>query len=211
MLLLRYTMTFLLIYLAVTSVSGQTPTTIVEEWTAVQPPAPPALKPVTVDPRTTALLILDIQSTNCNMQRRPRCVASIPRIQALLNRAMARGMPVVYSLGSGATVADVLWQVRPLGGEPVVTSGPDKFFRTDLEQILRDRGVRTVIVVGTAANGAVIFTSSGAALRGLQVILPVDGMSADNTYIEQYTAWHLANAGTVGARTTLTRTDLVSF
>ena len=33
---------------------------IVDEWAAVQPPKPPALKSVTLDPKTTALLVLDL-------------------------------------------------------------------------------------------------------------------------------------------------------
>lgn len=101
--------------------------------------------------------------------------------------------------------------MRPLGNEPVVVSNADKFLRTDLERILGERGIRTVIVVGTSAHGAVLHTASSAALRGLQVIVPVDGMSAETLYIEQYVAWHLASAPTIGARVTLTRTDLVSF
>jgi nicotinamidase-related amidase len=190
---------------------GQPAATIVDEWTAVQPPPPPALRAVTVDPRTTAYLVLDVQQQSCNMQRRPRCVASIPRLQALLNRAIARGMPVIYSLTPGAAVTDIWWQVRPLGSEPVVATVADKFFGTDLERILRERGIRTVITVGTAAHGAVLYTASGAAMRGFQVIVPVDGMSAESLYIEQYTAWHLANAPTVGTRVTLTRTNQIQF
>ena len=34
--------------------------------------------------------------------------------------------------------------------------------------MLKDKGIKTVIVVGTAANGAVLYTGSGAALRGYQ-------------------------------------------
>jgi nicotinamidase-related amidase len=66
-------------------------------------------------------------------------------------------------------------------------------------------------VVGCAAQGAVIYTASGAALRGLKVIVPVDGMSADTPYAEQYVAWHLVNAPRVGAQTTLTKIDLIRF
>lgn len=65
--------------------------------------------------------------------------------------------------------------------------------------------------MGTAANGAVLFTSRAAALRGFQVVVPVDGMSAENIYIEQYVAWHLSNAPRGGARVTLTRTDMIGF
>ncbi len=200
-----------LLLIAAGATVGQTRRTIIDEWGAVQAPPPPPLRQATVDVRTTALLILDIQQQSCTLERRPRCIASIPRIQALLGRAIARGMAIVYSTTPGASATDILWQVRPLGSEPLVTSGVDKFIGTDLERILRERGIRTAIVVGTAAHGAVLHTSSSAALRGFQVIVPVDGMSAESLYIEQYTAWHLANAPTIGARVTLTRTDLIGF
>ena len=71
--------------------------------------------------------------------------------------------------------------------------------------------MKTVIVVGTAAHGAVLYTASGAVLRKLQVVLPVDGMSGDTPYTEQYTAWHLVNAPTFGNAVTLTTLDAVKF
>ena len=86
----------------------------------------------------------------------------------------------------------------------------DKFYNTDLEKILRDRGIKTVIIAGTAANGAVLHTATGAAMRGLKVIVPVDLMSAD-LYAEQYTAWHLVNAPGTRRQTTLTRSDLIEW
>jgi nicotinamidase-related amidase len=92
-----------------------------------------------------------------------------------------------------------------------VSSGPNKFLNTDLEKILAERGVKTVIVVGTAAEGAVLNTGAHAALRGMKVILPVDGLSSSTTYAEQYTVWHLANAPRIGPQTTVTRSDMVSF
>jgi len=184
--------------------------TIIDEWATVKAPAPPELKPVTVDPKTTAFLILDIQQQNCNLESRPRCVASVPKIRILLNEARAKGMPVAYSLTRQGSVTDILQEVAPLEGEPVVKTGADKFYNTDLEKILRDRGVETVILVGTAAHGAVLNTATGAAFRGFKVIVPVDGMTAD-LYAEQYTAWHLVNGPGTRAETTLTRFSLIQF
>lgn len=185
--------------------------TIVDEWGQVKAPPAPELKRATVDPKSTALLVLDIQRQTCSADRRPRCVASVPRIQGLLAQARAKGMPAIYSLIPGSAVGDILKEVAPRGGEPVVTSGPDKFLGTDLGKILKEKGAQTVIVVGTSAHGAVLYTSSGAALRGLKVLVPVDGMSAESPYVEQYTAWHLLNAPRVGAQVTLTKADLIQF
>ena len=183
--------------------------TIVDEWNSVKVPPAPGLKPVTIDPKVSALLVLDIVKQTC--PPRPRCVASVPKIQRLLTQARGKGVAVIHSLVPGGSVADIFPEVAPQGGEPVVTSGPDKFFGTDLEKILKDKGVQTVIVVGTAANGAVLYTASGAALRGLKVIVPVEGMAAGDPYIEQYTAWHLVNAPRVSAQVTLTRMDMIQY
>jgi nicotinamidase-related amidase len=198
----------LLLVFTVATGSAQT---IVDEWAAVKAPPPPELKTPAIDPKTTALLILDIQKQICNAETRPRCVASVPRIQTLLGQARAKQVPVIYSLAGQATPADIWKEVAPLGGEPVVRSGSDKFFKTDLEKILTDRGIKTVIVVGTAAQGAIIFTGTEAAKRGFQVIVPVDGMSSENTYFEQYTAYHLVNNPSYGRAVTLTTIDMVKF
>ncbi len=183
--------------------------TIIDEWAIVQAPKPPELKPVTVDPKTTAFLILDIIKQTCNNERRPRCLATVPHIEAFLKQARAKGMPVIYSYTSSSKPADIIKEVAPLSGEALVQAPADKFFRTDLEKILSDKGIKTVIVAGTAAQGAVLYTGSQAAFRGLKVIVPVDGMSAENTYFEQYTAYHMANAPGVGQQVTLTKFDLI--
>jgi len=184
---------------------------IVDEWNSVKVPPVPELKPVTLDPGTTALLLLDFNKQVCNAERRPRCIASIPVVGKLLKEARSRSVKVIYSITYGASVADIAKELAPAAGEPAVTSGPDKFFGTDLEKILKEKGVRTVIITGTAAHGAVLYTASGAALRGIKVIVPVDGMSAENTYAEQYVAWHLLNAPRISNQATLTKIELIKF
>ena len=185
--------------------------TIIDEWNTVKVPPAPELKTVKIDPKTTALLMLDFNKQTCNAERSPRCIASIPKVQKLLTEARAKGIAVIYSLSAGAAVADIARELAPLAGEPVVSSGPDKFFGTDLEKILKEKGAKTVIAAGTASNGAVLYTASGAALRGTQVIVPVDGMSAENTYAEQYVAWHLLNAPRISTLVTLTKIDLIGY
>lgn len=183
--------------------------TIIDEWSSVQAPKPPELKPVTLDPKTTAFLVLDIIKQGCNPERRPRCMTSVPKIQAFLNHARSKGITVIYSYTSTSTPADILKDVAPLGGEPMVQAPADKFFKTDLEKILKDKGINTVILVGTSAHGAVLSTAIQAAFKEFRVIVPVDGMSADNAYFEQYTAYHLATAPGVADRVTLTKFDMI--
>ncbi len=187
------------------------PVTIIDEWRSVQAPPPPPIKDVTVDPKTTAYLIFDILANTCNKQVRPRCVASVPRLTGMLARATTAGMLVVYSTLPGQTANDILAEVRPFSGQPVVAALTDKFLGTNLDGILKGADIKTVIIAGTAANGAVITTAAEAALRGYKVAVPVDLMSGSTTYAEQYTAWHLTNSPVIPANITLTRSDLIHF
>jgi len=182
---------------------------IVDEWAGMKAPAAPVLKSVTVDPKTTALLMLDFMNQNCG--KRPRCLDTIPAMKKLLEEARAHKVPVVYSIIANSTPADVIKDVAPLADEPHVLSGPDKFLRTDLEKILKDKGITTVIVVGTASNGAVLYTGSGAAFRGLNVIVPVDGLSAVDAYADYSTVFTFMNAPLLSAKTTLTKSDMIKF
>jgi len=182
--------------------------TIVDEWSGVKAPPAPELKPVNIDPKTTALLMLDFVAPNCT--QRPRCMASLPAVKKLLGEARAKGMLVVFATGPTGKRADTVPEVAPQDSETVVSTGVDKFANTELEKILKERGTQTVITIGTAAQGAVLYTASAASLRGLKVIVPVDGLS-DTPYSEQYTAWHLANAPLVSRNVTLSKFDLLRF
>ena len=118
---------------------------------------------------------------------------------------------MIYSIIANSTMADVMPDVAPLGDEPSVLSGPDKFLNTDLAKILKDKGIQTVIVTGTASNGAVLFTGARAAFRGMNVIVPVDGMSAVEPYADFSTAYTFGNAPLLSAKSILTTTDMIKF
>jgi nicotinamidase-related amidase len=183
---------------------------IIDEWANVKPPAALELKGVTIDAKTTALLLLDFISPNCT--NRPRCMASLPVMKKLLGEARAKGVPVVYSTSGKGTRSDILPDVAPAAAEPVVNSSVDKFFNSDLEKILKEKGITSVIVNGTAAHGAVLYTGSAAAVRGYNVIVPVDGMSSEDLFYEQVTVWLLAKGtGGIGPKVTLTKVDLIKF
>jgi nicotinamidase-related amidase len=185
---------------------------IIADWPSVTIPPPPELKPVTLDGKTTALLILDIQAPACTMEQRPRCVDSIPKIKALEDRARAAGALVAYTLPTGK-IADP--SIAPHDGEVVEQKqgGADKYLGTDLDQRLKDHGVKTVIVCGTSAQGVGIGTGSASAQRGYTVIYPVDCVSSESPFRELYAAWHMAGGGppVVTKMVTVSRSDLIKF
>ncbi len=73
-------------------------------------------------------------------------------------------MMVFYSLvTANATPENIVDPgLAPRPGEAVPAGGPDKFLSTDLDKRLKDKGIKTVIVTGTSAQGAVM--GSGNAL-----------------------------------------------
>jgi nicotinamidase-related amidase len=188
---------------------------VISDWSTAVAPPPPELKDVTVDPATTALLFLDIMKAGCTA--RPRCIAAVPNMVRLHDQARAHNMVVWYSLvGSDgkATPDDVMdAALKPRAGEWFRQPGPDKFMGSTLEPILRQAGIKTVIVCGNSFQGATVGTASGAAQRGFKVVVPVDCSAAESVYNEQYAAFHLAKGGPTGvtSNVTLTRSSMIKF
>lgn len=191
--------------------------TIIDDWSSVKVPAPPVLKDVTLDPKTTALLLLDFNGAQdptkgpCNKNTKPRCLAGLPKVKAFLDEARKVGVTIVYSLGGAGMPADIATLIAPKEGDPIVKSGPDKYINTDLARILEDKGIKTVIATGTASEGAVLMTAAHAALTGMNVVVPVDGMSSTEPYAEQYVAWHFVNAPGVMQKSTVTQFSQIKF
>ena len=178
------------------------------------PPAP-QLKPVTVDPRTTALLVLDFMKGNCG--QRPRCVAIVPNVKKLIDAARANNMMIAYNLtGQNPKAEDMVDpSLAPRAGEHLIKNGrgANKWYNSDLEPALKARGITTVIISGTSAQGAVAGSTQGATERGFKAVVPVDGMASEDSFNELYAAYHLAKGGPVALveHVTVTRSDLIKY
>ena len=182
------------------------------EWGSIKAPDMPALQKAAPDVKTTALIVMDFMKTSCTEQARPRCVATIAPVKKLLADARAKGMTVVYAVtGNDPVMTNFLPELAAQAGEPIVAGRADKFLGTDLDKILKDKGIKTVIPVGTASNGAVLYTATGAAYRNYDVLLPIDGMSGNSAWSEQIVAWQLVNGPGLADRVKLTKTDMISF
>jgi len=116
---------------------------------------------------------------SCNAQRPPRCVATIPHVRRLLTEARAHGVLVLHSVLCGSASDDlIVADLAPLPGEGIIPpNGPNKFLPFDvlsshsnigfdLEKVLKDHGIKTVVTVGTQVQTAVAETARrGAATR----------------------------------------------
>jgi nicotinamidase-related amidase len=187
--------------------------TVIDDWSQVKLPPAPALKPVTLNAKETALLVMDFTVQTCTPERRKRCADSVPKVKKFVEAARAKGALIIYSVAVPNSVpGDVLKDLAPAAGEQVLPPlGPDKFINSDLEKTLKDKGITTVVAMGTQAQTSVLHTGGEAALRGFKVIVPVDAMSSDDLFPEAYTAWHLATAARISNQTTLTRLDMIGF
>jgi nicotinamidase-related amidase len=184
--------------------------------TPVQVPVIPPAVAVELDSAKTAFLILDLVESICNP--RPGCPESIPLAANLLGKARAANVPVVYS--TVLTQPPFMAGIEPLGGEPQVASNANKYFRTNLEDILTGMGVDTLVIVGSAANGAVLYTSFESNARGFTVVVAEDGISASTPFEVFLTRYQLLNQPgpsnpqnnpLLSGRVTLSRTDLITF
>ncbi len=184
---------------------------VIDEWASIKLAPAPQLKEVTVDPKSTALLVLDIIKPVCNAERYPRCPGTIPVVKKLITEARAKGMLVVYTTVLNVPKTAIYEEVAPAASDPVVPGVLDKFLHTDLEKIFKDKSITTVLMVGTVAQGAVIMTGSQAAQLGFSVIVPVDAISGNSPFPEAYAVWHLANAPIVAPKVTLTRSTMIKF
>ena len=198
--------------LALASATAQAQT-LIEEWDQAKFPPAPALKAAKIVPAETALLVMDFTKQTCTAERRKRCADSVPKVVKLVDEARGKGVLVIYSVAVPNSVpADILPELKPAAGEQVLPPlGPDKFINSDLEKTLKDKGIKTVVAMGTQAQTSVLHTGSTAALKGFKVIVPVDGMSGDTVFPELYTAWHLSTAARISANVTLTKFDMIGF
>ncbi len=140
----------------------------------------------------------------------------IPRIQSLLSMCRGKGIEVIHvrvaeltddsrdvgwkqvvrglAVPKGSREAHLLEEVAPAGDEIVVSkSSSGAFATTNLDRILRNLGLTTLIFTGTSTGGCVESTARDALDLGYDVVIVSDAC-ADTT-----TQAHLMALGRMGA------------
>jgi nicotinamidase-related amidase len=158
---------------------------------------------VRVDPRRTALIVGDMQNDFVKEGGTlvvPSAEGTIQPILALMDLARGSGMRVVFTQDThsdgdpewkiwgehcreGSWGWQVLDELAPREDEAIVRKPRyDAFYGTQLEHMLRQWGVDTLIICGTVANICVFYTAAGAAMRWFNVVVPKDCISSFNDF-----------------------------
>lgn len=184
----------------------------------LQMPALPDPVRVSLNPATTALMVLDYVEPICNAQ--PKCKGEmLPAMTPFFAQVRKAGLTVAYGTRE-QNMSKWLPQVAPVPGDiKIVNTAQDRFYNTDLDKELKAKGITTIIMVGWKVSGSVTYTSVGAMAHGYTVVIPMDTTAAGSDYETTIGFYNVLNSGTANLAnqplkpkaTTLSRTDLITF
>jgi nicotinamidase-related amidase len=184
----------------------------------LQMPSMPEPARVTLDPKTTALMVLDFVEDICAVQ--PKCKSQmLPAMIPFLEKVRKAGLVVAYGTRA-QNMAHWLKEVAPAEGDlKIVSVAQDRFYNTDLDKLLKAKGITTIVMAGWKISGSVTYTSVGAMIRDYTVVVPVDTTAAPTDYETAIGFYNVLNSGNANLTNeplkaksvTLTRTDLISF
>jgi nicotinamidase-related amidase len=151
------------------------------------------------DAATTALVLVDLQNSNAARQLAPHpaslVIANAARLAATMRE---RGVLIVYvrvaiaeippanadrslprpAAPPPAEACDIVAAAGMLPGDVLITKRQwGAFYGTELDQLLRRRGVRTIVLGGIATNFGVESTARAAFDRNFDLIFIEDAMS----------------------------------
>lgn len=154
---------------------------------------------VSLDPRSTALIVVDMQVDFASpkgklfvQESRP----TIPIIRSLVSHARKIKMPVIFTQDwhrpddaefliwpphavEGTRGARIISELDARPSDYFIRKRTyDAFFATDLDLLLRQKGIKDLIITGTVANICVLHTAGSARLRGYEITIPADAISS---------------------------------
>src|SRR6266436_318804 len=185
---------------------------------SLQMPATPDPARVTLDPKTTALMVLDYVEDICNNQ--PSCKSKmLPAMTPFMEKIRKAGLTVAYGTRA-QNMTKWLKEVAPGANDiKVINTAQDRFYGTDLDKQLKAKGIKTLIMVGWKISGSITYTSVGAMAHDYTVVIPVDTTSAGSDYETTIGFYNVQNSGNANLAneplkpkaTTLSRTDMITF
>lgn len=156
---------------------------------AQEGPNRPEAKPLTLDTKSTAILVLDLNA-RCDDPKQVCSKITTP-LGSFLDKARAASVPILYTVSAaakGKPIGELAAPLRRTESEKVIyPDGFDKFIGGELQAFLKDKGAKTLIITGSATNAAVLYTATTAArMYRYNVVIPMDGVNAATRYEREY-------------------------
>jgi len=153
-----------------------------------------------------AVLVIDmLEEFVKGRLKAPAAEKIVPKISRLLEHARSKNIPVIYLADShykgvdfelklwgdhaikGSPESKIIDELKPRDGDYVIYKRRyDGFMFTDLDMLLRELGVDTVILTGIHTHICVQNTALGAFYRGYKVIVPRDCVAAFSDEWHEY-------------------------
>jgi nicotinamidase-related amidase len=158
-------------------------------------PNKPEPKPVSLDRQSTAVVVLDM-STRCH-DPKDICSKLLQPLGEFLERARNFGISTIFTVSAsakGTPLAEVAAALKRRPTAPVIYPDAfDKFTGGELHAFLTKARAKSLVVVGSSTNIAVLYTCSTAARAyNYRIVLPLDGINARSEYEHQYSLHQLS-------------------
>jgi len=160
----------------------------------------------------SALLIIDMQKYFLSPTSHayiPSAVTILPGVKKLISIYSRKKLPIIFTLHSntkenacmmgkwwpkllheGSPESHILSELESSMGIIVEKNQYDAFYNTNLEQTLREKNIRQVIICGVMTNICCETTARSAFVRGFEVFFTIDGTA---TYKEEHHISSLIN------------------
>jgi nicotinamidase/pyrazinamidase len=160
----------------------------------------------------TALLIVDMLNDFVRKDGAlvvPHALDLIPNQKKLLEKARQTKVKVIYLADhhlpndrefekwpphaiAGTPGSDVIQELRPREGEQVIPKRRySGFFGTDLDLILRESGVESIILAGVLTDICVMYTSADASARNYAVVVVTDATGSTSDENHRFALSHM--------------------
>ncbi|HTN72276.1 MAG TPA: isochorismatase family protein [Methylomirabilota bacterium] len=152
-------------------------------------PNRPQPQPLNLESKTTAILVLDL-SSRCQDPKEV-CFQLMEPLGKFLERARQSSVSILFTISAaakGTRLGEVAAPLKRRETEPILYPDAfDKFMGGELRDQLNRMGCRSLVIVGSATNFAVLYTATTAArIYRYDVVIPLDGVNAKRQYEHEY-------------------------
>ncbi len=155
------------------------------------------VKNVKLNPSESALVVIDVQNDFANPSGKLYAKGAekvIQPIKKLLAKARSAGATIIFTQDwhikgdpefeiwgehtlANTWGAEIVDELKPEKTDIIIRKPSyDAFYSTSLDHVLRARKIKKLILTGLLGNVCVLCTAVGAAVRGYQLVIPIDAV-----------------------------------